>query len=145
GIGKGAEYGILFKNSAALEQVHKVTAVVLDKTGTITNGQLAITDIEPTKMSSFEKMTSFQRQEELLRLAASAEQGSEHPLGEAIVGHAKTQGLTLSVPAAFEAFAGYGITANVDGRDVLLGNLRLMRREDVTLNGLEAKAQKMQN
>jgi Cu+-exporting ATPase len=138
GVGKGAENGILFKNSAALEQVHKIAAVVLDKTGTITNGQLAITDIE----ASNESIVSG---EELLRLAASAEQGSEHPLGEAIVRQAKEQGLALSVPAAFEAFAGYGIAANVDGRDVLLGNLRLMQREKVALNGLEPKARRMQN
>jgi Cu+-exporting ATPase len=138
GVGKGAEYGILFKNSASLEQAHKITAVVLDKTGTITRGELAVTDLVTSSQAPVGK-------EELLRLAASAERGSEHPLGEAIVKQAETQGLALSAPAAFEAIAGHGIAANVDGHDVLLGNLRLMRREEVALNGLEPKAEQLQN
>jgi Cu+-exporting ATPase len=138
GVGKGAEYGILFKNSASLEQAHKITAVVLDKTGTITKGELAVTDLVTSSQAPVSEA-------ELLRLAASAERGSEHPLGEAIVRQAETQGLALSTPAAFEAIAGHGIAANVDGHDILLGNLRLMRREEVALNGLEPKAEQLQN
>ena len=138
GVGKGAEYGILFKNSAALEQAHKITAVILDKTGTITRGELAVTDIVTSSQAS---LTG----DELLRLAASAEQGSEHPLGEAIVRQAGELGLSLSVPAAFQAMAGFGIAADVDGRKVLLGNRRLMKQEQVTLNGLEPKAEQLQN
>ncbi len=138
GVGKGAENGILFKNSAALEEAHKITAVVLDKTGTITKGELAVTDL-------FLSDESADSETELLRLAASAERGSEHPLGEAIVQEAEAQGLSLSIPAAFKAIAGHGIAADVDGRQILLGNLRLMRQEEVGLNGLEPKAEQIQN
>jgi Cu+-exporting ATPase len=138
GVGKGAENGILFKNSAALEQAHKITAVVLDKTGTITKGALAVTDVVTSSQPSLPD-------DELLRLAASAEQGSEHPLGEAIVRQAGELGLALSVPAAFQAMAGFGIAADVDGYKVLLGNRRLMQQEQVALNGLEPRAEQLQN
>lgn len=138
GVGKGAEKGILFKNSAALEQAHKVTAIVLDKTGTITKGQPAVTDIEISPTLHAPRST-------LLYLAASAERGSEHPLGEAIVRSAQEQGITLAQPAAFESIAGHGISAQIDGRHVLVGNRRFMEREQVTLNGLAAKADALQN
>jgi Cu+-exporting ATPase len=138
GVGKGAENGILFKNSAALEQAHKLNAIILDKTGTITRGEPAVTDIVASNQSSVNS-------EELLRLAASAERGSEHPLGEAIVRSATEQGLALSEPAGFEGIAGHGIAADVDGRHILIGNLRLMQRENVALNGLGPKAEHLQN
>ena len=138
GVGKGAEYGILFKNSAALEQAHKITAVVLDKTGTITRGELAVTDIVASSQASLSG-------DELLRLAASAEQGSEHPLGEAIVRQAGELGLALSIPVAFKAMSGFGIAADIDGHKVLLGNHRLMQQEQIVLNGLEPKAEQLQN
>jgi Cu+-exporting ATPase len=137
GIGKGAEAGILFKNSAALEQAQKLTAIVLDKTGTITRGEPSVTNVV---VSSDARLA----QHDLLRLAASAERGSEHPLGESIVRAAQEAGLVLSEPAAFDSIAGYGISAQVDGRNVLLGNLRLMEREQVALNGLGPKAQQLQ-
>jgi P-type Cu+ transporter len=137
GVGKGAENGILFKNSASLEQAHKINAVALDKTGTITKGELSVTDIVISSVTALPE-------EELLRLAASAERGSEHPLGKAIVRQAEAHGLALSIPAAFEAIAGHGIAANVDGRALLLGNRRLMDRERVALNGLEPRASEMQ-
>ena len=136
GIGKGAENGILFKSSAALEQAHKIKAVVLDKTGTITRGAPAVTDVVTSAASPVSET-------ELLRLAASAERGSEHPLGEAIVQAAQEKGLALSAPAGFESIAGHGIVATVDGHRVLLGNLRLMQREAVNLNGLEAKVERL--
>jgi Cu+-exporting ATPase len=138
GVGKGAENGILFKNSAALEQAHKLNAIVLDKTGTITRGEPAVTDVVASGKSQVAS-------EELLRLAASAERGSEHPLGEAIVRSAAEKGLALSEPAGFEGIAGHGITAVVDGRKILVGNLRLMQREKVVLNGLGPKAEQLQN
>lgn len=138
GVGKGAENGILFKNSAALEQAHKLTAIVLDKTGTLTRGEPSVTDV----VASSEVTVS---SEELLRLAASAERGSEHPLGESIVRSAQEKGLSLSEPVGFEGIAGHGIAADVDGRHILLGNLRLMKREKVNLNGLEPKAEQLQN
>ena len=152
GVGKGAEQGILFKNSAALEQVHKLNAIILDKTGTITKGQPAVTDIviddvrltidDSTAQNRQSSMAN--RQLSMLRLAASAERGSEHPLGEAIVRAAQEAGLELSEPTAFEGIAGHGIRAQVDGHEVLLGNLRLMRQSQVHLNGLETKAQTLQ-
>ncbi len=138
GVGKGAENGILFKNSASLEQAHKLTAIVLDKTGTITKGEPAVTDVVASTSSATGR-------DDLLRLAASAERGSEHPLGEAIVRSAQSQGLALSNPVNFEGIAGHGIAAQVDGHSVLLGNLRLMERERVGLNGLGPQAEQMQS
>lgn len=137
GVGKGAEAGILFKNSAALEQAQKLTAIVLDKTGTITRGLPSVTDVVVSSEAGLS-------QSDLLRLAASAERGSEHPLGESIVRAAQEAGLVLSDPVAFEGISGYGIAAQVDGRRILLGNLRLMERETVALNGLGPKAQQLQ-
>lgn len=145
GMGKGAEQGILFKNSAALEQVHKLNAIVLDKTGTITKGEPAVTDILISDFGLRRPQSEIANpKSEILRLAASAERGSEHPLGEAIVRAAQQAGLELSEPAAFEGIAGHGIRAQVDGHEVLLGNLRLMQQSQVHLNGLEAKAQTLQ-
>ncbi len=137
GMGKGAEYGILFRNSAALEQAHSLDMVVLDKTGTITRGEPAVTDVLLSDSGTLDDQA-------LLRLAASAESGSEHPLGEAIVRSAEGQGLALSLPETFEGIAGLGIEATVDGNRVLLGNKRLMEREAVALNGLEPKAEALQ-
>ncbi|MEM7134052.1 MAG: heavy metal translocating P-type ATPase [Chloroflexota bacterium] len=137
GVGKGAENGILFKNSAALEQAHKLTAIVLDKTGTITKGQPAVTDMVVSSESLLNRT-------ELLRIAASAERGSEHPLGEAIVRAATEEGLMLGNPASFEGIAGHGIAAMVDGHELLLGNLRLMEQSQVALNGLGPKASQIQ-
>jgi Cu+-exporting ATPase len=120
-----------------LEQAQKLTAIVLDKTGTITRGQPSVTNVVVSNDASL-------AQNDLLRLAGSAERGSEHPLGESIVRAAQEAGLALSEPIAFDAIAGHGITAEVDGRKILLGNLRLMEREQVMLNGLGPKAQQLQ-
>jgi Cu+-exporting ATPase len=138
GVGKGAEVGILFKNSTALEHAHKLNAIVLDKTGTITRGEPAVTDVIASNIAAASV-------KELLRLAASAERGSEHPLGEAIVTSAQEQGLALSAPLNFEGIAGHGIAAEVDGYKILLGNLRLMEQGKVQLNGLGPKAEALQN
>lgn len=149
GVGKGAENGILFKNSAALEQAHKLTAIVLDKTGTITKGQPSVTDILISDLG-FPILDSFKQSQienpksKILYLAASAERGSEHPLGESIVRSARERGLVLSEPTDFEGIAGHGIAATVDGHKVLLGTLRLMEREGVHLNGLAPKATQLQ-
>lgn len=137
GMGKGAEYGILFKNSEALEEAHRLQAIVLDKTGTITRGEPSVTDVLLSSGAALAR-------EDALRLAASAERGSEHPLGESIVRSAREQGLALSEPAAFEGIAGHGIAAVVDGRRVLVGNRRLMEREQVELNGLGPRAEALQ-
>lgn len=159
GVGKGAENGILFKNSAALEQAHKLTAIVLDKTGTITKGEPSVTDVVVSETVDSAQFSVFSNQSDsrrslntdalmtdyLLSLAASAERGSEHPLGESIVRSARAKGLTLSEPTGFEGIAGHGIAATVDGHKVLLGNLRLMEREGVHLNGLGPKATQLQD
>jgi Cu+-exporting ATPase len=163
GMGKGAGQGILFRSSAALEQAHALQAIVLDKTGTITKGEPAVTDIVVGELwsvasggqqstvdssesaTSGEKTFSLQPSAFILQLAASVERGSEHPLGEAIVRAAQEQGLTLSEPAGFEAITGHGVAAEVDGRKVLLGNRRLMEREQVSLNGLGDKVTELQN
>jgi Cu+-exporting ATPase len=139
GTGKGAEHGILFKNSEALEQLHKVKIIVLDKTGTLTTGQPTVTEIivgppsPPQLESGIDSVAATARnqfrtptKEEILRLAASAERGSEHPLGEALVKFAKDQGLVLAEPQQFEAIPGQGIIATVEGRRVALGNQRLV-------------------
>ena len=137
GMGKGAEYGILFRNSTALELAHDLDTIVLDKTGTITRGEPLVTDVLLSDSGALDDA-------DLLRLAASAERGSEHPLGEAIVRSAEQQGLSLSMPETFEGIAGFGIAATVDGSQVLLGNKRLMEREAVDLNGLDPSARALQ-
>ncbi|HSJ57387.1 MAG TPA: heavy metal translocating P-type ATPase, partial [Anaerolineae bacterium] len=130
GTGKGAEHGILFKNSAALERAHELDTIVLDKTGTITRGTPSVTDVFVSDGAGGVNADS------LLYLAASAERGSEHPLGEAIVRAAIEKGLVLGEPERFEAVTGQGIAATVDGRQVLVGSRRLLQSHDVTLDGL---------
>ena len=139
GMGKGAENGILFKSSEALERAHKLTAIVLDKTGTLTRGEPSVTDIVVSHSANGYDERS------LMALAASAERGSEHPLGEAIVRAATERALTLAEPRRFEAITGQGVRAEVEGRAVLVGNLALMQAQAVHLNGLEAEAQRLQN
>ena len=143
GTGKGAEHGILFKSSEALQNAGKIKTVVLDKTGTITKGRPTVTDIVIGNwllVIDGQPITNNQ----LLTLAASAEKGSEHPLGEAIVAAATERGLTLSAPAGFKALSGHGIEANIDGQRVLVGNLRLMEMEGVPLNGLSTDMTRLQ-
>jgi Cu+-exporting ATPase len=137
GTGKGAEHGILFKNSEALERAHELTAVVLDKTGTITQGEPSLTDVVAGNEQPGTESSLFTRAS-LLQLAASVERGSEHPLGEAIVQAAQTEGLPLSEPEAFEAIAGQGIAAMAEGRSVLVGSKRLLESHGVVLNGMDA-------
>jgi len=113
GTGKGAENGILFRNAEALERLHRVRTVVLDKTGTLTEGKPRLTDIVRAEGAPDEH--------ELLALVAAAERGSEHPLGEAIVRHVRENGLEVHEATAFEAVAGQGVRAIVDGREVAVG------------------------
>ncbi|MCC6799434.1 MAG: heavy metal translocating P-type ATPase, partial [Anaerolineae bacterium] len=140
GMGKGAENGILFKSSEALERAHKLTAIVLDKTGTLTRGEPSVTDIVVSH-----SLTNGDDERSLMALAASAERGSEHPLGEAIVRAATERALALAEPRRFEALTGQGVRAEIEGRTVLVGNLALMQAQSVHLNGLEAEAQRLQN
>ncbi|RBP05333.1 Cu+-exporting ATPase [Rossellomorea aquimaris] len=122
GTGKGAENGVLIKGAEHLESAHRVTTVILDKTGTITKGEPEVTDIISLK--------NFQ-EEELLLLAGSAERGSEHPLGEAIVNGAREKGLSLSDPVNFNAIPGHGIEVTVEDKTIHIGNKKLMQKEGI--------------
>ncbi|CBE67160.1 MAG: heavy metal translocating P-type ATPase [Candidatus Methylomirabilis oxygeniifera] len=139
GIGKGAEYGVLIKNAESLERAYRVNVIVFDKTGTLTVGQPSVTDIIPSSTLNTQHSTP----DILLRLAASAEQGSEHPLGQAIIDYAKAQGLALARPQEFKAAPGHGIRAVVEGREVLLGNVVLMRQHGIDLAGMDAQAESL--
>ena len=125
--GNGAEHGILIKGGAALEETHLIQTVVLDKTGTITEGVPVVTDIT---------LANGTGQETLLQLGASAEKGSEHPLGEAIVRSAEGRGLPLLPLENFEAMPGKGIEARIGGKAVLLGNEKLMNERGISLGSL---------
>jgi Cu+-exporting ATPase len=138
GVGKGAENGILFRNSRSLEHAHKLQTVILDKTGTITRGEPTVTDVIMSQTATIDA-------EKALMLAGSAERGSEHPLGEAIVREANARAITLAEPRGFEALAGHGITAEIAGDRVLVGSHKLMTKRAVNLNGLETEAQRLQN
>lgn len=127
GTGKGAENGVLIKSGDALETTHKIKTIVFDKTGTITEGKPKVTDIITTQNIS---------QDELLRLAASAEKGSEHPLGEAIVNGAVERNLDLSKTDSFEAIPGHGIEVSIEGSTLLLGNKKLMDDKKIDLGNL---------
>ncbi len=131
GTGKGAENGILIRSAEALETAHKLTAVILDKTGTITRGEPALTDLV---------VTGGIAEDELLRLVASAEQVSEHPLGQAIVRGAQTKGLPLSEAQDFESVTGKGIRVSVDGHDLLIGNRLLLEDAGIAVEGLGDRA-----
>ncbi len=135
GTGTGAEYGILIKNAESLERARAIQTVVLDKTGTITEGQPKVTDLVAAAGID---------EEAILWLAASAERGSEHPLGEAIVRAAQERGGNLAQPTDFAAIAGHGIRATVDGHAVLLGTQRLMQQESIPLQGMEREVERLQ-
>jgi Cu+-exporting ATPase len=146
GTGRGAEMGVLIKSSEALERAGKVTTVVLDKTGTITKGQPAVTDIVTleTDAGPADADSWVQDGNRLLQLAASVEKGSEHPLGEAIVAEAGDRGLVLSQPEAFRAEVGHGVEAQVDGHAVLVGNQRLMEARGLPMTGLQPVVDRLQ-
>jgi P-type Cu+ transporter len=156
GTGKGAEMGILFKSSEALERAGKISQVVLDKTGTITRGQPSVTDVYlPQQQAApvaaggahddHEIPFTISSEDELIRLAASVEKGSEHPLGEAILAEAGNRGLALSSPQGFQAEVGHGVRAEIDGHLVQVGNLRMMVEQGMRLNGLEQVAERYQS
>jgi P-type Cu2+ transporter len=132
GVGKGAREGVLFKNATALEETAGIDTVIFDKTGTLTLGKPALTDI--ITADGFVEA-------ELLRLAASADRPSQHPLAEAIVAGAAGRGIEVPAPEKFDSVPGHGIEARVDGRRVLIGNRRLMEREGIDTGGLEGQVQ----
>ena len=155
GTSKGAEQGILFKDSKALELAHSLKVIILDKTGTITTGEPSVIDVVIAEgntpsvitkaLGNGSEMEERQKEEAaILWLAASAERGSEHPIGEAVVRSAQARGLSPVEPSQFEALAGHGVIAQVEGHQVVLGNLKMMNEHNIDLNGLETEAEKLQ-
>ncbi len=137
GMGKGARQGILFRNSTALEQTRAVQAVLLDKTGTITEGKPSV--------QAFVPHANWQaRQDELLQLLAAAEQGSEHPLATAIVQAARVKNLPLTEPSQFTALTGHGVSAEVNGQQILIGKASLLAEKGIDLTALQAEAERLQ-
>ena len=136
GTGKGAENGILIKGAGHLQNAQRITTVVLDKTGTITKGKPEVTDI-----ISFGNL----KEEELLQIAATAEKGSEHPLGEAIVKGAKEKGLALKEAIHFQAVPGHGIQVEVDGRHVMIGNKKMMLDHQIDIQNAASKMEKLES
>ena len=146
GTGKGAEMGVLIKSGEALEWAGKVTAVILDKTGTITRGQPAVTDIQLSDSWVIEPgLRSPDPADEILRLAASVEKGSEHPLADAIGAEAISRGLTLTDPVSFVSTVGHGVEAEVDGHHVMVGNQLMMDSRQQSMNGLLGSIEEYQN
>ena len=134
GVGKGAENGILIRSGEALETAQKLDAIVLDKTGTITEGKPSLTDVFGWNGTA---------ETDVLRYAASVEKGSEHPLGEAILSGAKERSITPLDPKDFNAIPGHGVEATVDDKHILLGNLKLMRDRKVEVGELEEVSRKL--
>lgn len=134
GIGKAAEQGVLIRNGEALETASRLTTIVLDKTGTITRGKPALTDILPLGNVD---------ERELLRLAAIADRRSEHPLAEAIVQGAQARSIDIGKPEKFQAVAGQGVVATVNGQKILVGNKKLMEEKEIPFNPFESLAKKL--
>ena len=135
GTGKGAENGVLIKGGEALEITHKIDTIVFDKTGTITEGKPVVTDV----------LTKNKEKDVLLSLAASAEKGSEHPLGEAIVRAALEKKLELKILNNFNAIPGHGIEVTIDKDNILLGNLKLMKEKNIDVEEFKLDSDKLAN
>ena len=134
GTGRGAELGVLVRNATALELLQKVSIVVFDKTGTLTAGRPTVTDVIPVPGVS---------PDEVLALAAGVEQASEHPLGEAIVSHAKARGLAMPVVSGFSAVPGHGVEARAPDGVIVVGSARLLAARGIDRSTLEAKAREL--
>lgn len=133
GTGKGAEYGVLIKGGAALEKPYRVNAIAFDKTGTLTKGEPAVTDI-----------VSYGRDKnEVLKIAASAERGSEHPLAQAVVRKAKEKGLQVPEPKNFESHSGMGVSAKYDGKEVLIGNEMFFEKRSIDIASFAKDVEKL--
>lgn len=135
GTGKGAQNGILIRSAEALETAHKLNTLILDKTGTITKGKPSLTDVVPVDSINTD---------ELLRLVASAEKSSEHPLGQAIIRGAQDKNLTLVEPGQFESVTGKGIKVSIDGRQLLVGTRRLLGDAGMKTEALEEQAKRLE-
>ena len=131
GIGKAAEFGILIRNGDALQETGRLDTIILDKTGTVTEGEPSVTEIIPA---------ADWNEEDILRFSASAEQGSEHPLAEAIVEAASDRKISLLKAERFTAIEGHGVEAEVDGQPVILGNLKLMQERNIDVEAILDKA-----
>lgn len=136
GTGKGAEHGILIKDAESLETAHKINTIIFDKTGTLTKGQPEVTDIISN---------NGQNQDELLTIAASLEQGSEHSLAESIVKTAQVKKLHLSKVDRFQAIPGHGVEGYINGKKVALGNRRLMQREAISTEPVSTELSRLEN
>lgn len=134
GTGKGAEHGVLIKSGEALETTHNLDTIVFDKTGTLTEGKPIVTDILVTPLIT---------KENLLYYAASGETGSEHPLGEAIVQKSKEENMTLAKPDHFEAIPGHGIRVEIEGKDMYIGNRKLMIEQKIDLSSMEKESDRL--
>lgn len=137
GTGKGAEYGVLFKGAEAIENTSKLQVIVFDKTGTLTKGEPSVTDVVVGERSWVDE-------NRLLEIAAVAEKNSEHPLGEAILRGARVRGLNVAEPDSFNSIPGHGVEAKVDGREILVGNRKLMRERHVDFDPLMAQAEALE-
>ena len=135
GVGKAAEAGVLIRNGEALQGASKITAMILDKTGTITEGAPKVTDIIVADESYTEQY--------ILTVASSIESGSEHPLAQAIVDSATEQNIAIENTTDFQAIAGHGVAANLNGQNILFGNQKLMLKNGIALNGFVTKAQQL--
>jgi Cu+-exporting ATPase len=134
GVGKAAEHGVLIRNGEALETASRLTTIVLDKTGTLTKGRPELTDVLP--LANFTEI-------ELLNLAAVADRRSEHPLAQAIVQGARKRGVDMGEPESFNAVPGHGVEATVNGKRILVGNRKLMQRENITMTVFDADATRL--
>ncbi|WP_277679985.1 heavy metal translocating P-type ATPase [Gracilibacillus dipsosauri] len=134
GTGKGAEHGVLIKSGEALETTHNLDTIVFDKTGTLTEGKPIVTDILATPLIT---------KDDLLYYAASGETGSEHPLGEAIVQKSKEENMTLAKPDHFEAIPGHGIRVEIEGKDMYIGNRKLMLEQKIDLSSMEKESDRL--
>ena len=151
GVGKAAEYGILIRNGEALQQAGRLTTIVLDKTGTVTEGRPTVTALvvapgflpPATLANPYASPAPGWDELKLLTVAASIETGSEHPLAEAIVTAAKAKGLKLSTASGFEAITGHGVSATIEGKKVLFGNTRLMAKHNIDLGSLPKRAEEL--
>lgn len=134
GTGKGAENGILLKSGESLERAYKMQTIVFDKTGTLTKGQPTVTDIIPINSK-----------EDVLKYAAIAEKGSEHPLGEAIIKKASEKGVKIPYADSFKAIPGHGVKANYGKKTILLGNRKLMTDNKIDIKDIEEKITRLEN
>ena len=151
GTGKGAEYGVLFKGAEAIENTSKLQTIVFDKTGTLTKGEPSVTDLVSAEQLSVVSKQSQPAEhwplntDDLLRLAASAEKNSEHPLGEAIVHGAEARALQVAEPETFNSIPGHGVEATVEGQTILLGNRKLMGSQAVDFAALIPEAEHLES